>query len=245
MFRSYIPSSVKYNWKFGLALIVILTIARFILVIDANITKSYHTASIIFLIMIILPFLILNKSGRKTIGIIKPKSFLWLISSLVIGIAISSITYLIFCILYDDSISNSFVYIAQSYAIDGLNDQNRLLIFLILCPSVMTFSPFGEELFYRGLVHGSFVSEFGEKRASIFDSLAFAIAHLPHFGLIYTLEKGITLLFIPALIWMCCMYFLSRAFFYCKQKSGSILGAIIAHAGFNIAMTYWIIYHIL
>lgn len=245
MFRSYIPKSVKFNWIFGLVLILIFTITRFVLIIDANITKDYSAASIIFLMMIILPFILFDKEGRRSIGITKPPNYSWLVPSLIVGVAISSITYLLFCILYDSSISNCFVYISQSYAIDGLNDQNRLYIFLAFSLSAMTFSPIGEELFYRGVIHGSFVEKFGKKSASMFDSLAFAIAHLPHFGVIYTLNSGVTLLPIPALVWMLCMYLLSRSFFYCKQKTGSILGAIIAHAGFNIAMIYWILYHIL
>lgn len=30
----------------------------------------------------------------------------------------------------------------------------------------------------------------------------------------------------------------------CKQQTGSLLGAIIAHAGFNLAMIYFIFYHL-
>ena len=51
----------------------------------------------------------------------------------------------------------------------------------------MTFSPIGEELFYRGIVHGSFTGRFGEQKASFFDSLTFAITHLAHFGIVYVL----------------------------------------------------------
>jgi len=36
-----------------------------------------------------------------------------------------------------------------------------------------------------------------------------------------------------------------QLFTYARIKSGSILGAIIAHAGFNLAMIYFIFYHIL
>lgn len=245
MLKSYIPSFIKYNWILGLVLIVLFTIVRFILVIDAYVTKSYSIASFVFLAMIILPFILLNKEGRRYIGICKPKRASWLIPSFIVGLVIASVIYLLFTLLYGDTISNSYVYISQSYFLEGLNDSNRLAIFLAFCMSGMTFSPFGEELFYRGVIHGSFVQEFGERKASIYDSLAFAFAHLSHFGIIYTVTGGLSFLPLPALLWFCCMYILSRISFFCKQKTGFILGPIVVHAGFNISMLYWIFYYVL
>jgi hypothetical protein len=108
----------------------------------------------------------------------------------------------------------------------------------------MTFSPIGEELFYRGIVHGSFAKELGERKASIIDSLAFALTHLAHFGIIY-LSGNWHFLFLPAIMWVIFMFMASRIFFICKQKTGSIYGAIISHAAFNLTMMYFIFYHIL
>jgi hypothetical protein len=107
----------------------------------------------------------------------------------------------------------------------------------------MTFSPFGEELMYRGLIHQSFVSKLGNNKASIIDSLAFAVVHLAHFGFVYS-SLHWNFLFVPAILWVTFMFLTSRMFFYCKTKSQSIYGAIICHAGFNFAMTYFIFYHI-
>ena len=149
-------------------------------------------------------------------------------------------------LLYKHSYSNWFVYIAKSYSASGiiLTDSNRLTYFLIYSVTGMTFSPIGEELFYRGIVHGSFAGQFGEQKASIFDSLAFAITHLAHFGIVYVLG-GWQFLFIPALLWMSGMFLSSRIFFICKEKTGSILGAILSHAAFNLTMMYFIFFHIL
>jgi membrane protease YdiL (CAAX protease family) len=41
------------------------------------------------------------------------------------------------------------------------------------------------------------------------------------------------------------MFLASRIFFFANKKSGSILGAIISHAAFNLAMMYFIFYQIL
>lgn len=53
------------------------------------------------------------------------------------------------------------------------------------------------------------------------------------------------LLIIPAILWVFLMFITSRIFIICKKKTGSILGAIISHAGFNLTMMYFIFYHIL
>jgi hypothetical protein len=107
----------------------------------------------------------------------------------------------------------------------------------------MTFSPFGEELFYRGLVHDSLKVNFGENKASIYDSLAFAITHLAHFGIVYNSDHW-EFLFFPSLIWLAGIFLAGRLFYYCRRKTGSVLGAIFAHAGFNLAMMYLIFYFI-
>jgi len=107
----------------------------------------------------------------------------------------------------------------------------------------MIFSPIGEELLYRGVVHGSFVKKFGENKASVFDSLAFAITHLAHFGIIYNSGHW-SFLPLPSLFWIIAMFCVSRLFFRCKQFSDSIYGAILSHAGYNLAMMYLIFYHI-
>ena len=118
------------------------------------------------------------------------------------------------------------------------------MYFAIFAIIGMTFSPIGEELLYRGLIHQSFVPKFGNNKASILDSLAFAVVHLAHFGIIYT-NGNWKFLIIPAILWITLMFLTSRLFYYCKIKTDSIYGAIIGHAGFNLAMTYFIFYHIL
>jgi hypothetical protein len=117
-------------------------------------------------------------------------------------------------------------------------------VFIVFCIITMTFSPIGEELLYRGMIHESFVVKFGQNKASAIDSMAFALVHLPHFGLVFS-ARSWSINWLPALIWMLLMFASSRLFFYCRVKSGTIMGAIFCHAGFNLAMTYFIFYHIL
>lgn len=241
-FRKLFP----YNWVTGVALILLFAIPRFILVMHANVTKSYGSVIFIFLLMWIIPFLLLNKRGRRYIGMKKPDNWVWLFYSLIIGAAVCVASYLLFSLLYGNTVENAYVYMSAVNSPPGMEwtPELRQTFFLASLLGVMTFSPIGEELFYRGVVHGSFVSQFGEQKASMFDSLAFAVTHVAHFGVVYI--SGVWKFFpIPAILWIISMYILSRLLFLCKQKSGSIVGAIFAHAAFNAVMSYVIFYQIL
>lgn len=106
----------------------------------------------------------------------------------------------------------------------------------------MIFSPIGEEFLYRGVIHGSFVEKSGEFKASIYDSLAFALTHLAHFGIIYDGEAWQFLL-APSILWVLSMFLVSQLFFRCKMMSQSIFGAVLSHSGYNLAMMYLIFYY--
>ncbi len=232
----------SFNWKFGLFLILIICITRFILVLQANIRGNYSLIGIIMLISAILPFIFLSKQGRKKIGIVRTKRIGWLLCALVSGLLFSFILYYLGQILYGNSYNNWYSYIGKSYNIPVIISQHdKLILFFITALTGMLFSPIGEELFFRGIVHSSFSKSIGNKNASIVESSAFAITHIAHFGLVY-LGGQWKLLIIPALIWMLGMFIASLLFLYFKNRTDSILGAIICHAGFNLGMIFCIFY---
>ncbi len=171
---------------------------------------------------------------------------IWLLYAFLLGAAGCLIMFLVAVVLYGNAISNWFVYISTSYSNlpQEFGQQDRLIYFMIYSVISMTFSPIGEELFYRGLVHHCFSFQWGHDIASKIDSAAFSIIHLAHFGLIFH-QGHWQLLPIPALIWMALLFIVCLLFSYVRVKSGSILGSILAHAGFNLAMIYFIFYHIL
>jgi len=105
----------------------------------------------------------------------------------------------------------------------------------------MTFSPIGEELFFRGIIHSSFAKSIGEKKASIVDGAAFALTHILHFGLVFINNKCYFFT-VPTIIWVTSMFLVSLLFFTFRKYSESILGAIIAHSAFNLGMIYCIFY---
>jgi len=232
----------KFDWKFGLFLIALVCLPRFILVLQANQTGNYGPIGAIMFVSALVPFIFLNKYGRKKIGIKWTKKIAGLVLSLILGVAFSLLLFFIGKELYGGSYQNWYQYIGKSYNIpEGIAGNDKLIMFSIMATTGMIFSPIGEELFFRGIVHGSFAKSIGEKKASIIDSLAFSLTHIAHFGLVYA--NGIWDFYpIPTIIWVLSMFLVSVVFFRTKKLTGSLLGAILSHAGFNLGMIYCIFY---
>lgn len=222
--RSFWNKIFKYGWRFGLFLILLICITRFILVLKANASGNYGYLGLIMVISAIVPYIFLNKSGLKKIGITKPTNYKWLMISFFSGLGFSFLLYIIGQNLYGNSYENWYHYIGKSYNIpSGISGHNKLILFSVTALTSMIFSPIGEELFFRGIVHTSFERSLNEKKASIVDSSAFGLTHISHFGLVY-INNQWSLLIIPTLVWVFSMFLVSVLFFICKKYSGSILG---------------------
>lgn len=59
----------KFDWKFGLFLLLIVCVTRFILVLKANETGNYSLIGLVMFLSALIPFVFLSKYGRKKIGI--------------------------------------------------------------------------------------------------------------------------------------------------------------------------------
>ena len=162
--RSTLPSFLKpfwenrfrLDWQFGLVLILLFGIPRFLLVMRAYVDGSFQWVSLVFLIMMIVPYVLLTKFGRMSIGLIRPGNPHWLLIGFAGGVLIAALMYFLGEVMYGDSLKNWFVYISQSY--EGQRQlANPDMAFGMVALVTMTFSPLGEELFYRGVVHQAFV----------------------------------------------------------------------------------------
>lgn len=240
--KSFWSRFFDFNWIFGLFLILIVCIPRFILVLNANSSGSYGSIGLIMTISAIAPFLFLTRSGLKEIGITKPQSFKWLLVAFICGLIASILLYFLGKTLYGNSYQNWYQYIGKSYKIPAIITQTeKNIMFAVMAITGMTFSPIGEELFFRGIVHSSFAKSIGEKKASIVDGSAFALTHISHFGLVFINNKW-ALYTIPTLIWVITMFLMSLLFITFRKKSHSILGAMICHSAFNLGMIFCIFY---
>ncbi|MBB3698616.1 CPBP family intramembrane metalloprotease [Flammeovirga yaeyamensis] len=242
LLHSFWQKKLSFDVKTGCILIGIFCFPRFLLVLHANQTSSYQFIGLVMTIYAITPFLFLNKAGRKHIGLQLPQNYNWLMLALIIGVSFSLLLYVVGILLYSDSYQNWYVYIGKSYNIqEGMPADQKLIMFFIMAITGMIFSPIGEEFLFRGLIHESFAASLGDQKASMIDSLAFAITHISHFGLVF-INNQWDFYLLPCLLWVAGMYVVSRLFFYYKMKIQSIWGAVLCHSGFNLGMTYCIFY---
>jgi membrane protease YdiL (CAAX protease family) len=231
-----------FGWKFGLCLVLIVCTARFFLVLNANTTGSYGAIGLIMVVSAIAPFVFLTKYGRSEIGLVWTGRYRWLLIAFFAGLLFSFILYFLGAYLYDNHYQNWYNYIGRSYKIPaGIHGNSKAILFAIMASTGMIFSPVGEELFFRGIVHTSFARSVGEKKASLIDSTAFSLTHISHFGLVF-INTQWHLLGWPTLIWVAGMFLVSLLFSTFKRRSGSLVGAIVCHAGFNLGMIYCIFY---
>ena len=232
----------SFNHNFGLFLILAVCIPRFLVVLHANVTRDYSYIAWIMIISGLAPFIFLSGHGLTKIGLTKPESYSWLFVSFFIGLLFSLLLFFPGEWLYGHTFQNWYVYIGDTYNIPGeLSSKDRDLYFIIFAITGMIFSPIGEELYFRGIVHSAFAESTGEMKASLIDSLAFALTHISHFGLVYVMGEW-KILTLPTIIWVLSMFIASIIFFRCRKYSGSIFGAVLCHSGFNLGMTYCIFY---
>lgn len=228
----------------GVLLLLVFGVVRIALVLQANVTGSYQAVSFVFLAMIALPWVLLTRQGRQNIGLVRPSRWRWVIPAAAAGAAFALLFHIIATALWGSTTSSPFVYISLSYANVPavLEDGDRLVFFIIFAVIGMLFSPIGEEILYRGLAHEALATRWGNRGAALIDAGAFSITHLAHFGLIFVAGAW-AFLPLPALLWVAAMFLASLLFFAFRKLTGSLVGAIVAHAGFNLAMN-WVIFYL-
>jgi membrane protease YdiL (CAAX protease family) len=244
--KPYAARWFRLNWRTGVGLLLLFSLLRFALVLHANVTQSYQVVALIFVAMSLLPFLVLTRPGRRRIGLRRPVRWWGVLLGAAGGVLSCAALFYLTTRCFGLGEGNSLVYISRTYSNVPavLSEQNRLVYFLIYSGPSLLFSPVGEEIFYRGLVHECFAPRLGHRRATLVDGAAFALVHLAHFGLVYA-GGGWRLLPGPALLWLAGLFATCLLFSLARRQSGSVLGAMVAHALFNLTMNYFIFYHIL
>ncbi len=219
-------------------LALLLAVPRFYWLLSGQ----YNYIILLFILMWAFPFVFLTRDGRRTIGLKKPTQPLWLIFGFVLGLTASVLIYFVGTTLFDHTENNWYMTIMGSFNKDNIIEgiKPSIGLFLLVTFPTMVFSPIGEEFFFRGMIHESYASKYGNNNAMIIDASFFGITHLAHHGLLMT-SDGPRLL-PSAFIWILMMMFVSILLFYVRKKSGSIWGAVTCHAGFNFGMMGSIVY---
>lgn len=237
LYRNFLGLNARTAWL----LLIPFCAVRFILVLNANanVGAGYGLVPVVFIIMALLPFILMTREGRRQIGLVRPSRPVWLGVAIVAGALTCLFLAGVIFLLFGGGEGDAFAYIARTYPAVPDDPQGRLIMFMIVAAISMMFSPIGEEFFFRGLIHEGFRAQYGETKASLLDAAAFAFVHLSHFGLVWTLG-GWLFLPGPAMVWIVGMFGAALVFSMARRRTGSIWGAVVAHAAFNLAMTAWI-----
>jgi membrane protease YdiL (CAAX protease family) len=118
---------------------------------------------------------------------------------------------------------------------DELSQLPTIALIVMFTVPAMLFSPIGEEFFFRGMVHESVSSRWGEWIAMLVNGLAFSLIHFFHYGIAHD-ASGWRLRLLPGMLWGLLMMGTSWLFTLCRKRSGSIWPAVLGHSIFNLMM---------
>ncbi len=196
-----------------------------------------------FIAMVLMPFIFLNKEGRKRIGLTKSISVKYYFLAIAAGASLAVICFGTGLFFFGMSTNNWFVSIKNAYLntfdTTGLS---MISIFMTFTMPAIIFSPFGEEIFFRGFLQEALSERFSYNRAMYVDALFFALIHLFHHGVVKDKEGGLHFYPWSGSLWVLLMFTTAMVFAWIKKKSGSLFPAIVAHIIFNLVMNVTIFY---
>lgn len=196
-----------------------------------------------FILMALMPFIFLDKEGRRRVGLVRSNSAKHYWTAITDGAILALVCYGLGLFLFDLSDDNWFISIKESYLrtfdTTGMSVERLFIIFTI---PALIFSPIGEEIFFRGFLQEALTTKFSYRNAMIIDSLFFALIHLFHHGIVKDRQGEIHFYPLSGLIWVALMFITAWVFALLKKKSGSIYPAILSHAVFNLVMNVCIFY---
>ncbi|UNC91162.1 CPBP family intramembrane metalloprotease [Candidatus Contubernalis alkalaceticus] len=229
----------KSEIRFIVVMFVLLGIIRII----GLVREEINVVVLGFLIMWVLPVVFFHKNGRGKIGIKKADNRVWLLLSFFIGVLGAGVIYWLGHLLYGTGTENWGMTVVREYSAQG--EALTPGVFVVITFLSMLFSPIGEELFFRGMIHEVLAKRLSSyKWAGFLSSISFAAIHIPHYDLIFA-GRGFTNTFVPMSLWFLFMFLVSYLFIYARSKSGSIFGAILCHSGYILGMNSYIYFALL
>lgn len=193
-----------------------------------------------FVIMACLPWLLLTQEGRRQIGLRPTDEPRFYLAGIVAGAGAAAICFIIGLALYGTGPDNWYVSVADSYRrVMNTDGFGQLTLHLIFTIPACIFSPVGEELFFRGFLHRALETRFNTRRSTHIEATLFGVVHLCHHGLLVT-AAGISVRAGSGAVWVALMFGTAWMFAWLRQRSDSLLPAIVSHATFNATMNLFI-----
>lgn len=193
-----------------------------------------------FVLMMLAPWVVLNREGRRQIGLARPASAWTYLPAVLIGALAAALCFGLGMAVFGLGADNWFVTIASYYrrSVDTSNFTLAQLHLTFTLPALL-FSPVGEELFFRGVLQRALEERLNTTTSTVGECAAFGLVHLCHHGLLPGVV-GVILLPWSGAIWVLLMFALALYFARLRRRSHSLLPPIAAHAAFNLTMNVFI-----
>ena len=189
-----------------------------------------------FVLMALTPWLLLDASGRRQIGLVPASKRVWYAWALVGGAAAASLCMAVGLAMFGTGAGNWYVSIARNY--QGIMDTSAfslLMLHLVFTTPALLFSPIGEEIFFRGVLQRALELRINPQLATLAECSLFAVVHLCHHGVV-RVDGQFSWMPVSAISWMTLMFFTAWLFAWLRKRSGSLYPAIVAHMAFNGTM---------
>ncbi|XLZ72845.1 CPBP family intramembrane glutamic endopeptidase [Massilia sp. SR12] len=185
------------------------------------------------------PWLLLSRAGRQECGIQRGGSLATYAGALAFGAAAASACHVLGYALFGTTADNWFVSVANSFRAQPTPGLGIVQIYLMFTIPAILFSPFGEEIFFRGVLQRALETRFSARTATLLEAIWFGAAHLIHHGLLLS-ALGLTFLWQSGPLWFLLMTALSLGLAALRKSAGSVWPAVAAHAAFNATMNTFI-----
>lgn len=185
--------------------------------------------------MIVLPWLLLTPHGRYQIGLKRPSQPMFLLLALAVGPLFAGLCFIIGVQLFGTGADNWFVSVAGNYREQPSKGLSMLQLHLMFTIVACTFSPFGEEFFFRGYLQKVLEQRMPARAATHAQAAAFSLVHLLHHGIVMG-AAGLVLQPFSGALWVLLLWCLSLALSWLRRESDSVFPAVVGHAAFNATM---------
>ena len=232
--RHWLPSP----WAAALAIGLVLASMRVLGVLGP--TQWRWLLPLGFVFMAALPWVLMTTPGRQSIGLRRGANWRHYVLALGAGCVTALFCGILGVAMFGMGADNWFISIASSYR-NTLDTRGLALwqLHLFFTLPACLFSPIGEEIFFRGLLHTALQERFGAFRAVVSEAGLFGLVHVCHHGL-WLSDGGWAFRPVSGLLWMLLMFGTALMFSALRQRSGSLGPAIVAHATFNATMNTFI-----
>jgi membrane protease YdiL (CAAX protease family) len=230
-------------WLLSLLVLAVLAAARFYSAFGPSQARILFLVHV--LVMWTLPFLFLTRQGRREMGLCRQGiSPVVLVICSLAGVVSSLIVFWIGMALYGNSPDNWCVSIRDNLQLNHmLAVMSPATAFAIIALLTMSFTPVGEEFFFRGLIQQSFTLRWNVVIATLVNGFAYGLMHLLHVHGVWHDAAGFHLRVVSGALMVLVLAGLGAIFTLCRLWTGSLWCAVVAHAACNLAMISAIFLH--